>query len=482
VGTLGKFSWKRGLAFVLAAALIISTVVFAILSAVSALAEEDRTPRYEIDMVFDERLLGVSVSERLFYVNETGQDLSALYFALPINAFRRQGTFPTEEGATIGGASIASVAVDGKEAQWGVQGDAETTLRISCYLEKGEWCEIAIALEALLPMANGLIGASEDSIRLYGIFPILAGYDASIDDFVVNEYCALDTKVFAEASEWDITFHTPSAYSLCAGGTVGMTKASNGGCIWKIAQSKTRCPLLVFGKNYRLYEGKSARVYAFSKTVARNALSACENVLPAYEMWFGAYPYGKIAVAQTTGFRDAGAAGAILITGEDTEYAVAFEAAKMWFGESVGNDNAKEAWLSDAVSAYVALLYFEERYGYDRFLKELNDRVLPALQITIPGLLYPDTETTRMGDIATYDEVVKLRGAACMHELRNLIGREKFLHGLKLLVERRKGEIATIADFAACMNEASGRETDRFVMETFRDIGNYVQQNLEWYE
>ena len=138
--------------------------------------------------------------------------------------------------------------------------------------------------------------------------------------------------------------------------------------------------------------------------------------------------------------------------------------------------------MRDTLSGYAALLYFEEQEGYSGYLRRLNAQVLEALQITLPGGLTVDSAASRFTAFGEYELVVIDRGAAVMHETRALMGREAFMDALALYVTRNGGKIASIGDFVAALNEATGSRWDEYVVGQMQGIGEYVNQKLTWFE
>ena len=161
------------------------------------------------------------------------------------------------------------------------------------------------------------------------------------------------------------------------------------------------------------------------------------------------------------------------------EAAVARLCAAQWFGGAVGCNPEKEPWLADAVAGYAALLYFEEKEGYAGYLKRLNDQSLEALQITLPGGLTVDSAASRFTSRGEYELVVIDRGAVVLHETRDLMGREAFIAALARYVDDNRGKNASIASFAAALNETTGRRWDEYIVSQLQMISDYVNQRLE---
>ena len=89
----------------------------------------------------------------------------------------------------------------------------------------------------------------------------------------------------------------------------------------------------------------------------------------------------------------------------------------------------------------------------------------------------------RLFDGYAYDVVVLRRGAVVMHELRTAMGLEGLLSGLAEFRRMgQSGETLTEMDFVAAMDAASGRSWEAFLTDWVFNVGDYVNQRIDWYE
>ena len=115
-------------------------------------------------------------------------------------------------------------------------------------------------------------------------------------------------------------------------------------------------------------------------------------------------------------------------------------------------------------------------------MKELNGRVTPSLKVTIPGGVTVDSEALGFGTVADYGAVTRGRGAAVLHELRQVLGEDVLLGALKLYASENAGKMATRTDFSGALSRAAGRDADGLLNELLTGIDEYVGQDIEWYE
>jgi aminopeptidase N len=299
----------------------------------------------------------------------------------------------------------------------------------------------------------------------------------------------------ADPMDYHVTVNLPDTWQLAAGGAV-VTSPSGGArhnCAVDVAGA--RFFALSLSRRYIEADAKSAsgvtvRSFADDRAAAARAASAAARALDVYAGLFGAYPRDSLTVAQADLMDGLSQAGLVLLpealygysSQGELEYQVALWTARQWFGELVGSNPAEEPWLTESLASYAALLYYDKAYGHDRYLKELNSRVTPSLRLTIPGGVTVDSEALGFGTVADYDAVTRGRGAAVLHELRQVLGEEAFFGALKLYASENAGKIATRADFASALSRAAGRDADGLLTELLTGIDEYVGQDIEWYE
>ena len=106
--------------------------------------------------------------------------------------------------------------------------------------------------------------------------------------------------------------------------------------------------------------------------------------------------------------------------------------------------------------------------------------MVPALQLTIPGGLVV-TSDAALFTSSEYDIVVRDRGAAVFHELRTAMGREELIAGLRTFHELGlQTDVLTEMDLVRCLNEVSGGSWEKFLTDWVFNVGDYVNQTIDW--
>ena len=495
----------RALAIALAA-LLIGMIVAEVLP-VFGLAEE-APPRsgYTLDMAVDLGNQAIAVNQRLDYVNATGRAQDSLWLNVYANTLRRSGAMPLEQdewnnafpdGYAPGGVDFIRVRVDGQAADWAMSGPGEQFMWLACPLQPGERALIELSYRLLLPKNSWALGLGDLGWRLVNFYPVAAVYDPLTGEYALNSWTLAVDPLMSEPADYEATITLPAGWTVAATGEASASAPDARGLVtWTIRAENVRDFSLAFSRKMNerrgeTPEGLTVRAYASTRSAAQALLDAALAALESYEAWLGPLSMGELELMETDYLREGlSKPGLIQVSsalcglgnGSAREAAVARLCARQWFGGEVGCNPENEPWLTDALSDYAALLYFEEKEGYGGYLKRLNAQVLDALQITLPGGLTVDSAASRFTSREEYQLVVIDRGAAVLHETRDLAGRDAFLTALRRYVEENRGRNASIEAFVAALNEATGQRWDEYVVSQLRAISDYVNQRLEWFE
>jgi len=486
----------RLVALILAGLLALGAIVSIILSE-HAHAEGNSAPdRYAISAEFLEDGQALRISQRLVYTNRTGEALDRVEFSVYGNAFRRASALPYESGAlpaalpkgyAPGGFEFSSITVDGAAADWGMVGENELFLRVACRLEDGESCEFGFEYTLLLTQNAAFLGAGDTDWRLSGFYPEALKWEDG--DFVAPKPIQHARYAYADRADYAFSIALPDRYIVAAPGEVAAKPNGDGTTTWSVFASGVRELAVSFGMRWRETAGETAlgtrvRVLSNLRTGAGAALETSIEALDTYEGWFGALG-GTVIVAQSDH-----AVGLLPLPGVlwvpdelfSDRMALRRALAKQFFGYAAYCMPTEDAWMSDALSEYLAYLALEDGEGHDAFLEELNRALVPSVQYTVPGGLEITTDAALFTQ-AEYDVIVRRRGALVFHELRSAMGLETMLEGLKRFYE--KGLMTDVLgeyDLVDALDSASGGSWEAFLTDWLFNIDEYQRQNIEWME
>ena len=440
------------------------------------------------------------IRQRLIYTNPSGGPLRSAVFYCAGNMFRRQGALMYEpddleavffDGYAPAGVELTDVRVDGKQTEFGFQGEEELYLRVDCDLAPGESCAFEFDYYLLLMRCGAFQGAGDTDVRLSAFYFAPGVYDESAGDFILKKPVAHTRWLYADPMDFDVTLTLPGNYSLAGTGEI-----ARDGDAWRVTAQNVRELALSFGKRWRVTQRRTAsgvevRVLSNARGMADRAAQLAVQAVERCEDWFGPFPYARLDIAQSD--YPLGALifpGTVWLSGDllaasnadELAHRLRFAVAQQYFGMAASPEPVADAWLSDAVSEYVSYLLLEDAQGRDAFLKAVNRHWVPALQQTVPGGLRLTTDASAF-NAREYDIVVLQRGAVVLHELRDAMGLDSLLDGLRRFYEMgADGHILTEMDLVAAMDAASGQSWEAFLTDWAFNVGDYANQTIDWFE
>jgi hypothetical protein len=198
--------------------------------------------------------------------------------------------------------------------------------------------------------------------------------------------------------------------------------------------------------------------FPYDRVGGEAALQYASEALELYSELFGPYPHPMLSIVEADFLDGMEYSGMFFLSrgfyniydGTPGGYLTAIavhETAHQWWYEQVGNDQALEPWLDEALCTYAERLYYEHAHP------ELLD-FWWAFRVNfyepvgwVNGSIYD------YSGFRPYRDAVYLRGAQFLEELRTLIGDETFFAFLRDYAARYRGHQVTAYDFFALLGE-----------------------------
>jgi aminopeptidase N len=155
-----------------------------------------------------------------------------------------------------------------------------------------------------------------------------------------------------------------------------------------------------------------------------------------------------------------------LYQGQLGEYLIAIaahETAHQWFYASVGNDQALDPWLDEALCTY------QERLYYERLHPEALDWWWAYRVNYYDPRGWVDGSIYNPEGYRAYRDAVYLNGAVFLDDLRTLIGDEAFFDFLKDYHTQNTGKIATGDLFFEILAQHTQEDLTPLVSQYFKD-------------
>ncbi len=276
----------------------------------------------------------------------------------------------------------------------------------------------------------------------------------------------------------DFLITAPRSYSVVANGN--LIEESDLADDMKLTHWKETVPIpvkvMTFGaaRFAVSYAGEVDNIPVWSWVFPQNRLEGFNDYAIAlkpmeyYCRLIGEYPYKKLANVQSkTIYGGLENAGAIFysensVTGlGKAEKLIAHEIAHQWFGDCVTEADWHHVWLSEGFATYLTSLYTESTQGKENLASDMSgSRKLILRYFKKNGKPLVDTTITNLMDLLSINSYQK--GAWILHMLRNEVGDDTFVKGMRLYFERYKNSNALSRDFELAMEEVSGKDLSRF--------------------
>ncbi|HET9529427.1 MAG TPA: M1 family aminopeptidase, partial [Blastocatellia bacterium] len=134
---------------------------------------------------------------------------------------------------------------------------------------------------------------------------------------------------------------------------------------------------------------------------------------------------------------------------------LAREVAFQWWGQAVGLKTFDDAWLSQGLAQYSAVLYRESRQSPAEFLGTISEILELALAFEQEASI--SRAPAQLNDQSpAYRSVIFYKGAYVYHMLRSTIGDDKFFNLVKNYYSTKKGQNASIDEFETLAEKTGG--------------------------
>jgi aminopeptidase N len=150
------------------------------------------------------------------------------------------------------------------------------------------------------------------------------------------------------------------------------------------------------------------------------------------------------------------------------------EMAHMWFGDLVTMEWWNDLWLNESFASYMAVLSVAEATRWEEAWTTFADAEktwayrqdqLPTTHPIVAEI--PDVESIHLN----FDGITYAKGASVLRQLVAWVGQDRFLDGMKVYCKRHEFGNATLADFLAALEEASGRDLRAWSAEWLEAAG-----------
>lgn len=429
-----------------------------------AYSDAGRT-QYTIDVTYDDTDHTARATQRVRYVNTSQDSLDTLYLHIYPKHFSKreyvsmsfarpdQTVYP-DNMFNPGDIAFSLVKAAGREADYAVEGEDETVLRISLSdpLAPGQSIDLALAYTLTFPQRQGRYAWGETGTSFANWYPVMAVYDDS--GWHLDPYYEIGDPFYTETADYRVTIDMPGGMRAAFTGDVLSDTAGNGRRVLSLAGTGVRDFAFTLSRRYVIEETTVDGVSVIAalpgeyREQAELTLQTAAEAVAFFDRHFGRYIGDTLTVAFVDNYGGMEYPGIVLLDKEmltgDNQASVSqltgtlvHEIAHQWWYSAVGNDEVNEPWLDESLTAFSGVICDIGEDAYEDYTRDLA-------KIT-PGGDVLDRPLPEYADWAEYDYIYSF-GQLFYAKLMTLLGREAFYGMLQAYYGKYAYEVATTED------------------------------------
>ncbi len=411
-------------------------------------AEPIRT-NYTLYLTLDVSRKHAQVQERIIYYNNTGTALNELVLAVEPNLWPNGFALQTLQ---VQGGTLSTTLLEGQRLHLG----------FSQPLAEAQSLTLDLSYTLLLPLAEQkdpnqerprIYGYSDRQINLTNWYPFIVPYHQG---WVLHDPWYYGEHLVYEVADYEVYLKLENASEEWLIAASALPTQEGEWLHYKLSAGRTftfslsRGALAIKDE----WQGIALRSVVFPpyEQSGKAVLNAMRQALATYIDLFGPYPHASLTAVMGD-FNDGMEYSAFFFLPRDfynlydgtpknyLTFIAAHETAHQWWFERVGNDQALEPWLDEALCTYSELLFYES----------LDPSLIPWWWSYRVDFYQPqgfvNLSIYEGGGFRPYTDAVYLRGAHFLDALRRQLGDATFFTFLREYQEQMNGQIATGEDF-----------------------------------
>ncbi len=425
--------------------------------------ETGRT-HYTFYVTLDYAGKAVAVNETIRYLNTTGQTLSDVVMAVEPNLWSNCFT-------------LVSLSQDDSEVTNYSLAGQRLTVYLAQPLGPDAVTTFAIGYSLSLPVksSTGTFGYISSQVNLTDWYPFIVPYG---NGWILHDPGGFGEQMVYDSSDFDVNLKVTPSDVVVAASAPG---ESNGDTTHYHLEG-ARTFVLSASDSFQVDESAVGTVkirsyhFAGDGDASQAVVWMATQSIALYQAKFAPYPYQSLSVVETS-LQDGqefdglvflassfyssynGSARSNLVTIGTHEIAH-----QWWFG-LVGDDQAMEPWLDEAMSVYSERIFYEYNYpNYGDWWWNFRVNYFGPHG-------YVDSNVYDFATFRDYVDAVYLNGANFLDDIRNRIGDQAFFAFLKDYAERFSYRRATTADFFAVLRDHTNKDFSDIMQAYFQ--GSY---------
>ncbi|HOE34259.1 MAG: hypothetical protein GX415_01160 [Chloroflexi bacterium] len=430
---------------------------------------ENRT-HYQLNTILNYYTQYAVVDETITYTNRSSQTFTELAVVVPPKYY--PGSFSLRSLTDGSGSPIGSWQEDG----------VRFTIPLKTPLAPGETTSLKFSYRLDLPNHEGTYGVSGRQTNLTNWYPYIPPYDEEKgwiihpqqleNNMLVGEY------VVAEMADFDVSLQLTDRQELIEVAASAPAEERNGTRYYhlELARGFSFSVSDSYFEHEIIQDGVRIHSYVFmeAQEAGKAVTEIAAQALKLFGQLYYPYPREMISIVAADFLHNMEMDGMVMISYGVFDFfnktpktnltiLTPHEISHQWFFSMVGNDQAREPWLDEALATYHEVLYYQ-RYHPDLVQWWWNNRV-----DGFEPKGYVNSDIYLAGGYPAYRDAVYLRGAQFLQELRDSVGDEAFFAALKDYALSNTYKIASGGDFFAAFARHSQVDLTPLLAKYFKN-------------
>ena len=423
--------------------------------------------KYSISIYLDYDSHTGTVDQHISYINTSGTELGEVLVLIEPNQY--PGGFLLEELLWENGEIISDYSLQGREL----------LIPIPSPLSPGESLGIQLIYQINLPNQNAPYGYTERQTNLGDWYPYIPPY-INGEGWLVRDDAFLGEHLAYDMADFEVEIQLAKPYSANGGELIiaASSLPEIEGEIYRYQHTPARNFAWTVSDQYQLQETLVADVivksysFPFHPLADTPALEETAKALSTFNDLFSPYPHNSLSVVEADFLDGMEYDGLIFLSHAFYDYytgdqqsnltiIASHEVAHQWWYGLVGNDQALEPWLDEALSTFSELYFYESVYPEDTDWWWENRIYFHEPQGWVDSSIY------EAAGFYPYRDAVYLRGAMFLGEVRDLMGEEAFLDFLRDYLEKYSHRQANGDDFFNLLSEHTSADLSGLISSYF---------------
>ena len=423
--------------------------------------------RYSISAVLDYDGHKLQAEQIVRYINSTETELSEILLLVEPN--RYPGGFSLDSFSWQTGEQILDYSIN----------EYELLLPLPEPLQPGETLELYLAYTLILPNQNAPYGYTDRQTNLGDWYPYVPPYLPG-EGWLVRPDAFFGEHLAYDMAEFEVEIQLAAAFSVDGGELIIAASSSpefeDG--VYRYQHAPARNFAWTVSDIYLQQETMAGDVlvksysFPFHPQADAPALEETAKAVTIFSEIFGPYPHQALSVVEADFLDGMEYDGLVFLSHAFYDYytgdpqsnltiIAAHEVAHQWWYGLVGNDQALEPWLDEALSTISEVLFYEQAYP-DLVGWWWENRIyFHSPQGWVNSTIY------EAEGFYPYRDAVYLRGALFLGELREVLGEEGFQEFLSDYLSLFRYRQVSEEDFFNLLSQHTSADISQLVSEYF---------------